>query len=160
MTDNITYVVGDATQPSGSGHKIIAHVVNDVGAWGAGFVLALSRRWPAVEEHYRNAHARGGHTLGYTTFIRVGLDLLVANMYAQRGYRSRDNPVPLDYEALRRCLTSLGIGLESSGGSLHIPRIGCGLAGGKWDRVEPIIREEVCSRGASVVVYDLPEPVR
>ncbi|GGJ45802.1 hypothetical protein GCM10010121_066360 [Streptomyces brasiliensis] len=42
----IKYVRGDATVPSGKGVKAIAHVCNDVGGWGKGFVLALSRRWP------------------------------------------------------------------------------------------------------------------
>jgi len=42
----IAYVMGDATAPKADGPKIIVHVCNDVGAWGRGFVVALSRRWP------------------------------------------------------------------------------------------------------------------
>jgi hypothetical protein len=41
----IGYRVGDATAPAAEGQKIIAHICNDQGAWGKGFVLALSRRW-------------------------------------------------------------------------------------------------------------------
>ena len=41
----ITYIVGDATRPIGDGPKIIAHCCNTVGAWGAGFVMAISNRW-------------------------------------------------------------------------------------------------------------------
>ena len=41
----IQYRTGDATRPEGDGPKIIAHICNDVGAWGKGFVLALSKRW-------------------------------------------------------------------------------------------------------------------
>ena len=47
----IHYVTGDATDPP---HRqaIIAHIVNDCGAWGAGFVLALPGgapdRWDAA----------------------------------------------------------------------------------------------------------------
>jgi hypothetical protein len=40
----IQYIAGDATAPIGDGNKIIAHVCNDIGAWGAGFVLAISKR--------------------------------------------------------------------------------------------------------------------
>lgn len=40
----IKYVIGDATEPQGTGRKIIAHVCNDCGGWGAGFVLALSAK--------------------------------------------------------------------------------------------------------------------
>ena len=52
----ITFVRGDATTPSGKGPKIIAHVCNDIGGWGKGFVLALSRRWPEPERAYRAWH--------------------------------------------------------------------------------------------------------
>jgi hypothetical protein len=35
-----------------------------------------------------------------------------------------------------------------------MPRIGCGLAGGRWDRVEPLVRVALVHRGVSVTVYD------
>jgi O-acetyl-ADP-ribose deacetylase (regulator of RNase III) len=47
------YIVGDATSPLGDGKRIVVHVCNDIGGWGAGFVLAISRRWTAPEESYR-----------------------------------------------------------------------------------------------------------
>lgn len=37
-----------------------------------------------------------------------------------------------------------------------MPRIGCGLAGGTWDRVGPIVEEELCAHGVPVMVYDWP----
>lgn len=46
MGAGIEYVRGDATTPLGKGPKVIAHVRNDLGGWGKGFVLAISRRWP------------------------------------------------------------------------------------------------------------------
>lgn len=52
----ITYLKGDATSPQASGIKIIAHVCNDIGGWGKGFVLAISRRWPEPEKAYREWH--------------------------------------------------------------------------------------------------------
>jgi hypothetical protein len=33
---------------------------------------------------------------------------------------------------------------------------GCGLAGGKWDQVEPLIGEHLVMAGFEVRVYDLP----
>lgn len=35
-----------------------------------------------------------------------------------------------------------------------MPRIGCGLAGGTWDRVEPLVGERLVARGIPVTVYD------
>ena len=49
----IKYVIGDATRPIGEGTKLIIHISNDLGGWGRGFVLALSRRWDAPEKVYR-----------------------------------------------------------------------------------------------------------
>ena len=45
----ISYLVGDATAPKTPGPKMIVHVCNDIGAWGKGFVMALSRRLPEPE---------------------------------------------------------------------------------------------------------------
>jgi hypothetical protein len=35
-----------------------------------------------------------------------------------------------------------------------MPRIGCGLAGGSWDEIEPIIMEMLTGKNISTVVYD------
>jgi hypothetical protein len=40
------------------------------------------------------------------------------------------------------------------GASVHMPRIGCGLAGSKWTRIEPLIEQYLCGRGVTVTVYD------
>ncbi len=39
----IQYLKGDATSPQAKGTKIIAHICNDIGGWGKGFVLAVSK---------------------------------------------------------------------------------------------------------------------
>ena len=51
---DLQIVQGDATSPPGEGVKIIAHVCNDVGGWGKGFVVAVSKRWPDPEREYRS----------------------------------------------------------------------------------------------------------
>lgn len=37
-----------------------------------------------------------------------------------------------------------------------MPRIGCGLAGGTWDQIEPLLEERLVCAGFDVRVYDLP----
>lgn len=49
----LTSRTGDATQPEGTGPRVLVRVCNDQGLWGAGFVLALSRRFKAPEAAYR-----------------------------------------------------------------------------------------------------------
>ena len=50
---DIIYIKGDATSPISPGNKIITHICNDIGGWGKGFVLALSKKWKVTEEAYR-----------------------------------------------------------------------------------------------------------
>lgn len=40
----IRCIQGDATRPDTDGPVIIVHVCNDVGGWGRGFVVAISKR--------------------------------------------------------------------------------------------------------------------
>lgn len=46
-------IVGDATNPQAKSPKVIAHICNDLGGSGKGFVLAISRHWPEPEHEYR-----------------------------------------------------------------------------------------------------------
>src|SRR5215470_1072283 len=151
----ITYFVGDATAPQ-SGPGVIAHVCNDSGGWGKGFVLGISRRWPEPESAYRR-WARGGRGfgLGMVQLVTVDDHLRVANMVAQHGYVSRVNPVAIRYDALAQCLSKLA-GQIDEGTLIHMPRIGCGLAGGTWDQIEPLVEEHLAAAGFDVRVYDQP----
>lgn len=160
----ITYVIGDATHPVGdSSQKIIAHIVNDVGGWGSGFVVALSRRSRIAEDAYRMWH-RNGYTgavpfaLGEMQMVNYDDGIWVANMLAQQGIRHSPNaPQAVRYEALETALGKVADyatrGLNRP--DVHMPRIGCGLGGGSWDRVEPIIQRTLIDRGVGVTVYDL-----
>ncbi|MFF3323821.1 macro domain-containing protein [Streptomyces sp. NPDC002889] len=153
----IRYVRGDATAPHGKGVKLIAHVCNDLGGWGKGFVLALSRRWPEPEAAYRRWHrerAGNGFALGATQCVQVGPYLWVANMVGQRGMRTGSKGVPVRYEAIDAALAAVGDKALELGASVHMPRIGCGLAGGKWSRIEPLIAARLTARGIGVTVYD------
>ncbi|MFD9821428.1 CsbD family protein [Streptomyces violascens] len=65
---------GDATSPQGKGVKLIAHVCNDLGGWGKGFVVSISRRWPEPEASYRRWHReRSGNDFGMGAVQFVGV---------------------------------------------------------------------------------------
>jgi len=154
----IKYVVGDATDPPIDGtHKIIAHICNDIGVGGKGFVMALSTRWQEPEIAYRKWYkekANNDFGLGQLQFVRVEPELLVANMIAQKGTRGTIEGPPIRYDALQQCLQSLAVKAREVNGSIHMPRIGCGLAGGNWGKVSHIVMQEICQAGVRVFVYD------
>lgn len=145
-------------------------------AGAKGFVLAISRRWKEPEYAYRKwsrenkwVHfitkkkydkKKGAHTvkdityssvtkfgLGRVIFIKVEEDIEVANMVAQGDM--------VDYSAVDRGLRRIARRAKKWGRSLHMPRIGCGLGGGKWEEIEPLIIKHC--EGLEVFVYDLPE---
>ena len=149
-------VRGDATRPQGSGPKVILHVVNDLGGWRAGFVMALSKRWPQPEAAYR-AWARGEapgappFELGRVQFVSVEEDLWVANMLAQSN--RHPEPIPLQYDALDQCLESVGQWAAERGASLHFPQFGAGIAGGDWGLIEPLVERRLVQRGLQATLY-------
>ena len=147
----INYVIGDATAPQGEGNKIICHICNDIGAWGAGFVLALSKRWEYPEQFYR---ARQKYPLGQADILKVEDDIYVANMIAQHMTRpSLDGTPPIRYESVAEALMKINKIAKEKNATLHMPRIGCGLAGGEWQMIEKILKAVV---SVDVTVYDLP----
>ena len=153
----INYIKGDATCPQARGVKIICHICNDIGGWGKGFVLAVSRRWDAPEAEYRTWYASGrdgGFALGAVQFVQVEPYIWVANMIAQRGVKSGSSGPPIRYEAVAGSLVQVAAKAKALGASVHMPRIGCGLAGGNWTKIEPLIEEHLVGAGVSVTVYD------
>lgn len=169
----IAYKAGDATCPEGDGPRVIVHVCNDKGGWGSGFVRAISAKWPEPERAYRQWYrlrkdpdGDDRFSLGGVQIVEVGRRLWVANMIAQAGYgpsASRqhrtpnpDHRPPIRYDSLEKCLLKVALFAQKREASLHMPRIGCGLGGGTWSQVEPILlkTQETCP--ISMVVYDQP----
>lgn len=156
----IDYQNGDATRPSGDRPRIIVHVCNDSGGWGKGFVLALSYRWREPERRYRAWHLgeqSQPFALGQVQFVRVEDALWVANLIGQHGMGFRNGLPPIRYEAIQEGLRTVAAKAIELGASVHMPRIGCGLAGGEWKEVERIVCQELVASRVAVTVYDLPK---
>ncbi|WP_295212064.1 macro domain-containing protein [uncultured Chryseobacterium sp.] len=153
----IKYIKGDATNPSTAGTQIIARICNDMGGWGKGFVLAISKRWRKPENDYRDWYKSGTHfNLGEIQMVQVEEDLWICNMIGQHKTATTSNGIPpIRYEAVESCLKKLADEALSLKASIHMPRIGCSLAGGKWEEIEPIIQSALLENGIEVYVYDL-----
>jgi O-acetyl-ADP-ribose deacetylase (regulator of RNase III) len=153
------FIKGDATNPSVEGNKIIVHCCNDAGAWGAGFVLALSNKWPKTKNAYQTLFRKMPKVeLGSVQFVSVENDIVVANLIGQKGFggvSSKDFPF-IRYDAIKIGLDLVASKAMMNDATVHMPRIGCGLAGGMWSMIEPIINETLISNKIDTYVYDLP----
>ena len=167
MYSKVKYVSGDATNPVGDGHKIICHVVNDMGKWGKGFVLALSNKWPIVKSDYKKWHEGQMDGKGLPFWPGTVMmshaegdsnqSIYVAHMLAQSGIRMFDtDKTVLQYDQLANCLGIVGEYALALEASVHMPMIGAGLAGGDWETIEKIIHQELVDGfGMSPTVYVL-----
>lgn len=159
--ETLKFVTGDATAPHGDGPRVIAHVCNDLGRWGKGFVVCLSERWPITHERYFAWHrgeepSAGPFELGAVQYVEVRPELWVANMIGQHRITYRKGVPPVRYEAIGAALAKVARFAVERAATVHMPRIGCGLAGGTWDRIEPLIEKTLLAAGVDVTVYDLP----
>lgn len=153
----INYLKGDATAPQAKGNKIIAHICNTLGGWGRGFVEAISARWEEPEKAYRAWHrnkAKNDFGLGNIQVIQVEPYIWVVNMIAQQGLRAGSKGPPIRYEALHTCLENLALKTIELHASIHMPKIGTGIAGGKWDKIEKMIEEVYLNKAIQIYIYD------
>lgn len=151
----VEYVVGDATRPLRDKSTyptidVIAHIVNNAGGWGAGFVVPLGLKYPYARTSYNtwvNDHkAITPFALGKTLFIMIQRPRLwVAHMCAQDGFPRIKTDRVVQYDALELCLAMLRDWCiyqrdeEHVVPRVHMPKIGSGLGGGDWARIEPMI---------------------
>ena len=121
------------------GKKVyICHITNVNFGWGAGFVIPLAKHFPEAEIAFRSEK---NPVLGNTQFVEKN-DVIIANMFAQEGYKSASNPTPIRYEALEKCMKTVAehIFLNSEARIMTIP-FGSGLAGGDWTVIEGMIQK-------------------
>ena len=155
----IEYITGDITNPLYSGPKVIAHCCNDLGKMGSGVARALFEKWGAVREEYLKWYS--GKTkdepfaLGAVQFVIVDKWRWVANIIGQHGIKTGSNGVPVRYDAIRKGLAKVAQWAKDTQATVHLPRIGCDRAGGKWSEVEKIIQEELADKDVQVYVYTL-----
>jgi len=156
MHEKLHFLIGDATKPQIEGNKILVHCCNDIGKWGKGFVLAISKRWKKPEQFYRKWHQLNENFhLGMVQYVPVEDSLIVANLIGQHGIYPKNNTPPIRYNAIIDGFKKIRSRAQKLGASIHMPRIGCGLAGGAWNRIEAIIIKEFCEQGIQVFVYNL-----
>lgn len=79
--------------------------------------------------------------------------IAVVNAYTQYHWaNSSVYGIPLDYDALSMCMARINSNFK--GQKILLPKIGCGLAGGDWDKVENIIKQRLTNCDTTIVKYN------
>ncbi len=119
---------------------VIGHQVNCKGVMGAGIALQLRQKYSGLFDHYKEYLATTPRPLGTVSLYHEQGKPLVANIYGQDGY-GRDKRYT-DYDALESALWELAYIADIHGMTVGLPYgIGCGLAGGDWNIVLPMIED-------------------
>lgn len=167
----IQYKVGNLFEllPENDSVKMICHIVNSIGAWGAGFVIPLAKAYPLSEEQYRKWHKKGkidsyGYSipfeLGKVQFVNHNQNIVIANMVGQEGTGMGINGrPPIRYSALAQCMQDVARVAKIRNAEIFAPAFGSGLAGGNWSFIEELINELWCDRDIPVTIYSL-EPIQ
>lgn len=152
----IKYKLGNLFDYAEKNRCIIAHIANNRGVMGSGFVIPLAQKYPLAKADYLSLKT---YELGETQFV-LEKGVIVANMIAQNGFISPDNPQPCDLSALCGCLLDVLDLAYYLRVPVYLPRVGAGLGGAKWEDVEKVIKECVDERDwVDVTIFTLPQEV-
>lgn len=136
---------------------IICHQTNYHGAMGGGVARAIAEKILSEDQYaayVAYCKERGRTALGTVQFLGEAPGLIVANVFSQDELKPQieGNFDITDYGAMTIGLEHVRDMAERFDLSVHIPSgMGCGIAGGDWDRVRGIIDDVFAD--TSIEVY-------
>jgi hypothetical protein len=127
---------------------ILVHQVNTQGIMGGGIALQIRQKWPTLFAEYEQRCLSGDLELGGVHFYQINKWLWVANLAGQNDLGG----VATVYGAYETALP-LVLGLSAKENlPVYLPHgIGCGLAGGDWGTMEPLLAR--LAPGATLVRF-------
>lgn len=146
---NYKEITGDLLELAKEGHfDIIAHGCNCHKMMGAGIAYQIAKKFPVAYQIDKVDKRTPLQRLGDLTYSHNHLGrFIIANLYSQ--YAGGPN---LDYSALELSLRKLTMMFDKSK-TIGLPQIGCGIAGGDWEKVKEIIQRVLSDYDVTVVIY-------
>lgn len=131
----IEYIQGNLLETNAN---IIAHGCNASGGFGSGLAKQISDKYPAVRDLYKLRYRNFGFRLGEIQCIFITREQAIINCITQQNYGS-DGKQYVDYLAIETCLAQVYKLVKEQKFTVAIPKIGAGLGGGDWNKIEEII---------------------
>lgn len=119
---------------------LLVHGCNCFNTMGAGIAKEIKSKIPqAYKADLRTNKGDKSKLVNYS--IAITDNGIIINAYTQYYYGKpkKDQECLLDYEALKQVF--ININKDYPNTTVGIPTIGCGLAGGNWNKVKDIINE-------------------
>ena len=156
----INYVSGDIV--ADEQFDVFCQQTNCFGVMGAGLAKDIAAKYPVVKDTNRRLYKLLGADELYGTIrlIKTNDGRICANLYSQYGFGR--GAIHTNYEQFQKCLDALA---DFCTENLDVTKrvafpwgIGCGLAGGDWAVIEPMLQafaEQVPQR---VYIVRKPQP--
>ena len=155
------YVEGDLVKMACAGDfDVIVHGCNCFNTMGAGIAKTIKQTFPEawkIDQMTKKGDLKklGDISVACVNSPRYGkknpntdFAFRIVNAYTQYDYR---HGKPIDYTAVRSCMKLIKKKFKSDD-VIGMPMIGAGLAGGDWEIIEKIIKEELDGYTVVVVV--------
>lgn len=149
-------IQGDLIKLAKEGYfDVIVHGCNCMCKMGAGIAKQIKKNFPEAYEADRVTEKGLKEKLGTCSVANCKIEtghLIVVNAYTQFDYRGRGEKI--NYNALEKCIR--WILNKYSGMKVGMPRIGTGLGGGDWEKIEKTIKDADTNENVTVVTlrYD------
>jgi O-acetyl-ADP-ribose deacetylase (regulator of RNase III) len=143
------------------GTHILMHGCNAQGVMGSGVAKTFKEHYPAAFQDYvadlTTFREQDSGPLGCVSFHYISKRYILASAITQEFY-GKDGRVYASYSAIFAAFTEIADNYLYDGSevTVHIPLIGCGLGGLKWNKVAMIIQHCLaCYTNLKVVVWEI-----
>lgn len=157
-TKMITYIKGNLLDPKWE-FNVIVHGANCFHTMSSGIAYQIAKKYPEALEADKLTKHGDREKLGSISVAATGKDSsdspLVVNAYTQFTFGREEGMTYVSYEAIKSSMEEIynlfGKGSEYK---IGMPKIGSGLGGGDWAKIEKIINDVFSDKEVFIVEYD------
>jgi O-acetyl-ADP-ribose deacetylase (regulator of RNase III) len=149
------HIKGDLVEMAKSGDfQVVVHGCNCFNTMGKGIAKQIKETWPSAYRADCNTDKGSVEKLGSISVAAVG-SLSIVNAYTQFNYwiPGGNSSDLFEYEAFEYCIKAISSRFGGKGLKFGFPRIGAGLAGGDWPRIEKIIKDGLADEDVTIVEF-------